>query len=169
MADKASFPSIALDMDFINILRSTDAVLTERTNKKVTLHVGDRLYVKESYQYAFDPYRYTSRVIYHADRPDPRFVDPSGWRYANSMPQKACRYLAEVTSVTTMAYKDYLALVGEEIFYNKRFFAIRNCPQDRWFRERRPVEVPSSPNVTIIEYKLVDLKGRPVRFRNYMT
>lgn len=51
-------------MDFINILRSTDAVLAERTNKKVSVNVGDRLYMKESCKYIFDPYRHTSRMIF---------------------------------------------------------------------------------------------------------
>lgn len=156
MKKENSMPKMALDVDFINILRCPPgATLTERRDKKVNLSVGDRLLVQETFAYA------PGGVAYYADA----IGDPFAcfeWRYANTMPEQFCRYLLEVRSITSVSYREYLRRVGTEIYYNRRSFALKGCPQSRWFRSSRPVPPPVSDVVTVIEYELLDLDGDPV-------
>ena len=143
--------AIALDRDFIVLLRSGASTLFERRDKEPKFKEGDILIVKEPWR------NIRGKVEYKADFvSDATFGRPDydwHWNYSNVMPIEYARYAIAVESVKEIPYVDYLAESGgNEIYYNGRAFSCPNCPKDRWFREAREPKPPKSETVWAIRY-----------------
>lgn len=145
--------TIVLDQDYIDLMR-TGCTLYERCTG-TDLMPGDILSVKETWLY------YGGKYVLRADLPESLRIALGPWLYANQLPKEGQKRKVEVVSVKGMPYEEYISMIPgrREDYYNHKYFSIKGCPADKWFRRGIPVDPPKAKEVTVIEYRLIDEKG----------